>query len=619
MENSSTVFPSSVHAAEKRLRRFRKSWGAEILDDGNVLFRIWAPQQPSVSLRLDGTDKPMAGRDDGWFETVVPRVDPLSHYSFVMSDGVVVPDPAARAQALDQHGPSVVSDPTAYRWQVPQWRGRPWCETVIYELHIGTFTPEGTFDAAAARLPDLAALGITAVEIMPVAHSPGDRNWGYDGVFPYAPQRHYGSPEAMKAFVDAAHRLGLMAFLDVVYNHFGPDGNYLHHYAPQFFHADRNTPWGSAIDYTKKPVRAFFIENALYWLEEFNLDGLRFDAIDSIHDEGSEKHVLIELSERVRTTFSGRHIHLMTEDARNITSLHERDEHGHAPHYDGEWNDDFHHVAHVIATDEGRGYYGNYVDDRWRRLARALAEGFIYQGEIPKSGDGRPLGEASAHLPPTVFINFIQNHDQIGNRAFGERLTTLAEPAVIRLLMALLLLSPQIPLLYMGEEYGETAPFLFFSDMDGALGESVREGRRGEAEKFGGFAEGRTADDIPDPLDRETFRQSRLDWSRRDAPDGRAWLGMVGELLALRHARIVPLLQAAGGNSGQVIAAEDGLVAVDWMLGESRLELRANFADGPLPSPGVHGPVLYALSPTAAGVLASDGELPARSILFALA
>lgn len=618
MENPSIAFPSSTHSAERRLRRFRKSWGAEILDDGNVLFRIWAPNQPSVSLRLGGADRPMAGRDDGWFEAVVPKVSPETQYSFVMSDGMVVPDPAARAQANDQHGPSIVTDPAAYRWQMPLWRGRPWHETVIYELHIGTFTPEGTFDAATARLGDLADLGITAVEIMPVAHFPGDRNWGYDGAFLYAPQRHYGSPEAMKAFVDAAHRLGLMVFLDVVYNHFGPDGNYLHHYAPQFFHADRNTPWGTAIDYAKKPVRTFFIENALYWLEEFNLDGLRFDAVDSIHDEAA-KHVLIELSERVRATFSDRHVHLMTEDARNITSLHERDENGHASHYDGEWNDDFHHVAHVIATGEGRGYYGNYLDDRWRKLARSLAEGFVYQGEIPKIGDGRPLGEASGHLPPTAFINFIQNHDQIGNRAFGERLTTLADPATVRLLMAMLLLSPQIPLLYMGEEYGETTPFYFFSDMDGALGESVREGRRDEAEKFGGFAEGRTADDIPDPLDGETFHQSRLDWSRRDGPDGRAWLAMVGELLALRHARIVPLLQTAGGNSGQILKAEEGLVAVDWTLGGSRLELRANFGDVPLPSPGIRGPVLYGLPAAAADRLASDGELPGRSILFALA
>ena len=595
---------------------FEKRWGAELLADGRCRFRLWAPGQAALTLRLEGRGHAMNRGGHGRFE-VVTQAAAGDRYHFVLEDGQAAPDPAARAQAGDQHGPSRIVDPQAYLWK-QAWKGRPWHESVIYELHIGTFTPEGTFRAAIAHLPELAELGVTTVEIMPVAHFPGNRNWGYDGVFVYAPHRDYGTPEDMKAFVDAAHRLGLSVVLDVVYNHFGPEGNYLGAYAPQFFRDDRHTPWGVAIDYTQPPVRDFFIDNALYWLEEFQLDGLRFDAIDNIEDESSGEHLLEEMARRVRQRFPARHIHLTTEDMRNITALHERDAGGRVILYDGEWNDDFHHAAHVIATGESGGYYGNYTDDPYGKIARALAEGYIYQGETPPTGDSGPIGESSAHLPPVAFVNFIQNHDQIGNRAFGERLTALAAPRMVEVLTSILLLSPQIPLLYMGEEYGETAPFYFFSDLHGDLGESIRKGRREEAQRFGGLMKGRSADDIPDPLAEETRAGSRLVRERRETPEGRARLRLVRDLLALRHRHVVPLIADAGANTGHILLADRGCVAVDWHLAGRRLQVRVNFSGGPEPLPPVGGTVIHSWPPEAAQMLREEMKLPGICVVFAL-
>ena len=607
--------PSSPQQAG-RSHRFEKSWGAELLDDGRCRFRLWAPQQQALTLRLEGHDHAMTRAEDGWFE-IVTDAAAGDTYHFILEDGLAVPDPAARAQAGDQHGPSLILDPLTYVWE-RAWKGRPWHETVIYELHIGTFAPEGTYRAAIAHLPELVELGITMIEIMPVAHFPGNRNWGYDGVLAYAPHNDYGTPDDMKAFIDAAHGLGLSVVLDVVYNHFGPDGNYLSAYAPQFFCDDRHTPWGVAIDYTQPAVRAFFIENALYWLEEFQLDGLRFDAIDNIEDDSPGEHLLEEMARRIRARFPGRHIHLTTEDVRNITALHERDGEGRVLLYDAEWNDDFHHAAHVIATGEDGGYYGNYTDDAYGKIARALAEGYIYQGETPPTGDTGPVGESSAHLPPVAFVNFIQNHDQIGNRAFGERLTALAAPRMVEVLTSVLLLSPQIPLIYMGEEYGETAPFHFFTDVHGDLGESIRKGRREEAGRFGGLMKGRTADEIPDPLSEETRAGSRLDREKRNTPEGQARLSFVANLLALRHAHVVPLIRNAGPDTGRILKAATGCVAVDWALEGKRLQVRVNFTGEPQPVPPVLGAVIHSWPQTAGRMLESEGKLSAISVVFAL-
>lgn len=572
-------------------RAFPRRWGTDFVRAGEALFRIWAPQAETLSLDLEGKTAPMTRDGDGWFELMAEGVEPGQRYSFVLPDGRRVPDPASRAQQGDVHGPSLVVDPTSYRWRHTDWTGRPWREAVVYELHVGTFTPDGTFCAAAERLGHLAGLGITAVELMPLAQFSGNRGWGYDGVLPFAPHNAYGSPDDLKLFIDEAHGLGLMVLLDVVYNHFGPDGNYLPSYAADFFDAERHTPWGAAIAYHREPVRQFFIDNALYWLEEFNADGLRLDAVDQIADR-SEPELLIELARQVRAEFPDRHVHLTTEDNRNITRLHARQD-GKAVHFTAEWNDDFHNAAHVLLTGESEGYYEDFADDPLLRLARSLAEGFAYQGEASPHADGAPRGEPSAHLPTPAFIDFLQNHDQVGNRALGERLSLLADGRRIAALTAMLLLSPHIPLVFMGEEWGETRPFFFFTDFEGQLADAVREGRRKEFAKFSAFASKADRDDIPDPNAPGTFERSKLDWATAADPQAQGRLELFTALLALRRDRIVPLLDDTAASPGTVLQAEGGVLAIDWQLPEGTLQLRACLADAARIVPPVAGQVIY--------------------------
>ena len=542
-----------------------------------------------MTLRLAGRDIPMVKQDGGWFE-LTAEAEPGAEYCYVLPDGLVVPDPAARAQAGDVHGASRLVDPRAHAWR-QEWGGRAWEEAVIYELHVGTFTPEGTFAAAAGRLDHLAELGITAVELMPVAQFSGDRGWGYDGVLLYAPHRAYGTPGELKAFVDAAHERGLMVLLDVVYNHFGPDGNYLHAYADDFFDASRQTPWGPAIDYTKPPVRRFAIENALYWLEEYRFDGLRLDAIDAISDP-SDKDVLVELAEEVRARITDRPIHLTTEDNRNITRLHTRGEDGSVPLHTAEWNDDVHNAAHVIATHESEGYYLEFSGHRWEYFARALAEGFAYQGQHSPYQDA-PRGEPSAHQPPQAFVDFLQNHDQTGNRAFGDRLITLADARMVDALTAILCLSPHIPLFFMGEEWGETRPFCFFTDFHGELAVAVREGRRKEFMHFAAFSDESDVAHIPDPNDPSTFAASKIDWDHRTTEEGKAALGKLQHLLSLRRENVVPMLAGATGPCGTVVHYDEGEIAVDWQLGARLWQLRANLSDELRALPAAHGTAAF--------------------------
>ncbi|MEW5424949.1 malto-oligosyltrehalose trehalohydrolase [Amorphus sp. 3PC139-8] len=598
---------------------FPRTWGAEWVGDGSVRFRLWAPAETHVRVRLDARDDvEMTALEDGWFEARVPAVAAGTGYRFVLGDGFAIPDPASRAQMADVHGPSRVVDPTAYRWQQTDWTGRPWEEAVILELHVGTFTPEGTFRAAIDKLPHLVETGITTVEIMPVAQFAGNRGWGYDGVLPYAPHPAYGPPEDLKALVDTAHGLGLMVLLDVVYNHFGPEGNYLARYAPDFFHPERHTPWGAAIAYERAPVRHFFVENALFWLEEYRFDGLRLDAIDHIRDELSETEILVEIAAAVRASIPDRQIHLTTEDNRNITHLHERGADGQPRLYTAEWNDDFHNVAHVIATGESDGYYADFAEDRFGKLARALAEGFAYQGEPSRHGGGAPRGVPSAHLPPTAFVDFLQNHDQIGNRAFGERLIDLAEYDRVRALTTILLLSPHIPLLFMGEDYGETRPFAFFTDFEGELADAVRTGRRREFAAFAAFQGDRAEiDEIPDPNAPGTFGASKLNWDRLDHEDGRAWHDFVRTLLDLRRREIVPLISGAAGQAGRVVSADDGALAVDWQLVGGVLELRANLSETARALPTAAGDPLHAFVPTGNGDIAGD-TLPAGAVRYSI-
>jgi len=583
-------------------------WGARLLDDGEAHFRLWAPALHTLAVEIDGNAVAMNPEADGWFGVTAPAL-PGARYQFLLPDGTRVPDPASQAQAADVHGPSLLVDQEAYEWRSSDWLGRPWEEAVVYELHVGTFTPEGTFAAANQRVEHLASLGITVIEIMPVAQFGGTRGWGYDGVLPYAPHNAYGSPDDMKAFIDTCHEHGVMVLLDVVYNHFGPDGNYLSAYAPDFFDPSRNTPWGAAIAYEREPVRQFFIDNALYWLRDFRLDGLRFDAIDQIKDDKSDEEILVTIARRIRESFPERHVHLTTEDYRNVTHLHERGPDGKVELHTAEWNDDFHNVCHVIATGETDGYYQDFADDIWTKLARSLAEGFIYQGEPSPHQESEPRGKPSAHLPPASFVNFLQNHDQTGNRALGERLTTLTDPHALEMLQAILLLFPAIPLVYMGEEYGETRPFLFFTDFTGDLAVAVREGRRREFADFTSY-QGET---VPDPNALNTFNQSKLDWEKLDTPEGKAQLARFRNLLDLRQKHIVPLLKNAGGNYGRVVAVEEGALAIDWQLGEKLLQLRCNFTEQELTLPEPRGVCLYSY-PGAADAAASSPHLRPQSL-----
>jgi len=522
----------------------------------------------------------MRRSDDGWHALDIADVGAGTLYRFILEDGAVVPDPASRYQPLDVHGPSEVVDPHAYRWNCTAWAGRPWAEMVIYELHMGTFTEAGTFRAAIEKLDHLKAIGITAIQVMPVADFPGTRNWGYDGVLPYAPDSSYGHPDDLRALVDEAHTRSISVFLDVVYNHLGPDGNYLPLYAPIF--TDRHSsPWGAGVNFDAEGssvVRDFFIENAIYWLKAFRMDGLRFDAVHAIKDDSNE-HFLDELSRRVREETKGRHIHLIVENEENEASLLERTPDGKLLRFNAQWNDDIHHVLHVAATGEHIGYYGDYADDL-EKLAKALAEGFVFQGEVMPFRR-TPRGEPSAHLPPTAFIAFIQNHDQIGNRAHGDRLLTSIDPLRLRALVATYLLAPQIPMLFMGEEWGSSEPFPFFCDFDEKLNAIVREGRKSELARMPGF-DG-DAEDVPDPTRPETFLSAKLQWEKRDTLEGAAWLAFYKTLVELRRIRVQPLLDSLGTRPAEH-EVRGGLVRVTWFTGDGRkLTLLANFSDGEAP------------------------------------
>ena len=609
-------------------RRHDMPFGASI-EEGGVRFRLWAPACDEVSVILydDGEERRIAmdRKREGWHEGFGADIGADARYHYQLPGGQRVPDPASRFQPDDVHGASEVVDPGAWEWQDDGWSGRDWAETVLYELHVGTFTAAGNFRGASERLQHLAELGVTAIELMPVADFPGGRNWGYDGVLPFAPDAAYGRPEDLKHLVDEAHGLGLMVFLDVVYNHFGPEGNYLPLYAPQFFTERHTTPWGAAIDMEgadSRAVRDYYIENALYWLTEYHMDGLRFDAVHAIFDY-SEPHVLVELSRRVRQALPvERHVHLVLENDDNAAHYLNRRE-GAMPDYVAQWNDDLHHALHVSLTNETGGYYSDYADDPRRHLGRSLAEGFAYQGEPSQHRDGRSRGEPSAHLPPTAFVGFLQNHDQVGNRAFGERITELAEPAAVRAATAVLLLSPQPPLLFMGQEWGTTQRFPFFGDFEGDLAEAILEGRRREFTRFPEFAANPEARmRIPDLNAPETFESAVLDWSDAESDTSRDWLAFHGALLAIRHAEVVHPLKECNDGSAAFTLGTKGGVAVEWDLGRTKLILRTNLSPSPaecLPTVPATARPIFA-TPDGAAEAAARGELPPWStVWFALA
>ncbi|MCM2326711.1 MAG: malto-oligosyltrehalose trehalohydrolase [Lysobacter sp.] len=568
-------------------------FGAEARPDGSCRFRLWAPAADRVALALDGprgnAQLPMAAAGDGWHEAVVADAPAGTAYRFVLPGGAAVPDPASRRNPADVHGPSEVVDPRAHEWRDDGWAGRPWEEAVVYELHVGTFTPEGTFAAARERLGALASLGITAIELMPVADFAGSRNWGYDGVLPFAPDGAYGTPEDLKALVDRAHGLGLMVLLDVVYNHFGPEGNFLAAYAPQFFNAAHETPWGAAINFDgpgSRAVRDFFVHNALYWIEEYRFDGLRLDAVHAIRD-GSRPDIVEEIAQALRDgPGRSRCVHLVLENDRNEASRLERGAGGEPAGATAQWNDDFHHAWHVLATGETDGYYAEYADAPLERLGRALAEGFAWQGEPSAFRDGAARGEPSGHLPPTAFVAFLQTHDQVGNRAFGERLHPLAARARERAALACLLLSPQVPMLFMGEEWAASTPFLYFCDFGPDLARAVARGRRGEFARFAAFADEAARERIPDPGAPQTFAASKLRWEEREEGLHRERLALVGELIARRRRHIVPRL--AGMQGGGRMQILNGVLRVEWTLGDGsllRLLLHPGPGDAAVPPP----------------------------------
>ena len=605
---------ASDKTSNESVRRAHASpFGAEPLGDGRTRFRLWAPSAKSVALRLGDPDSPrttdMPRLGDGWYELTL-EAPAGTRYRYCIDDKLEVPDPASRYNPDDVHAASEVVDPRAHAWDDGAWRGRPWREAVVYELHVGAFSPEGTFAGVERRLDYLSSLGVTAIELLPLADFPGRRNWGYDGVLQYAPDASYGRPEDLKRLIAAAHARGLMMMLDVVYNHFGPEGNDLHAYAAPFFTERHHTAWGAAINFDgehSRAVRDFFIHNSLYWLEEFNFDGLRFDAVHAIVDD-SDPHILTELAEAVRRgPGAQREIHLVLENDLNQSRFLEY--RGDRPRwYSAQWDDDQHHAFHVLLTGEKDGYYKDYADAPARHLGRCLAEGFAYQGDPSPFRNGELRGEPSDHLPPAAFVTFLQNHDQIGNRAVGERLAPLASPEKLRAATAPWLLAPAPPMLFMGDEFAAATPFLFFCDFGPELAKAVTEGRQREFASFDKFG-GESA--VPDPNDAATFERSKLDWASVEQPEHRAWRDFYAQLLALRLEHIAPRLAGIAGCAGRYTPLSDGALIVTWTLGDgSTLELRLNLSGERVALGEEPAAALLHCEPAGAADAFSRGELP---------
>jgi maltooligosyltrehalose trehalohydrolase len=574
-------------------RRHSMPFGADLLPDRQVRFRLWGPAATQVNLCILDENEArylsMPRITNGWFELITSHTAAGTRYRFQIDGRMEIPDPASRFQPDDVHGASEVVDPLSFAWHDETWRNRPWEEAVVYELHVGAFSPAGTFAGVEERLQHLVDLGVTAMELMPVADFPGRRNWGYDGVFPFAPDSRYGRPEDLKRLVQAAHRSGLMIMLDVVYNHFGPEGNYLREYAPQFFTDRYRTPWGAAINFDgpeSQTVREFFIQNALYWLEEYNFDGLRLDAVHQIFDQ-SPRHFLNELAQTVRSTLGpDRLVHLVLENDNNEAHYLSRCPEQEPGSYTAQWNDDFHHSLHVALTGENDGYYSDYANQPAQRLARCLAEGFDYQGEPSPFRGNEKRGENSRDLPATAFVSFLQNHDQIGNRAFGERIGKLAETRALEAAMAIELLAPSPPLLFMGEEFGAETPFLFFCDFGPDLAQAVANGRREEFRKFMRFNDPAVRASIPDPNSEDTFLRSKLNWESLAQARSLRWLNFYRNLLNLRREYIVPLLPCLLTGKSNFRVLGERAIEVSWPReGGGALGMMANL--GPEPVAGV--------------------------------
>ncbi len=510
--------------------KFRRSQGAEVTDEG-VRYRTWCKHREVTVAILDDGDRvrrtvALDADGDGYFSGLDPAGQAGDRYKYRFGESQLWPDPASRFQPAGVHGPSMVVDPR-FDWRDGEWIRPQLSELVIYEIHIGAFTRAGTFRGAIERLPHLAALGVTAIEIMPIGDFPGERNWGYDGVMLYAPAHVYGAPEDLRALVDAAHSHGVAVILDAVYNHLGPDGNYTGVFHGAYSDPKRDTPWGKALNYGCAPVRDFFIQNACYWMEEFHIDGFRLDATHSIADD-SPTHILAEIAEAVQS----RGGFIVAEDERNEPALlHPRPRGGLG--LDGVWADDFHHVVRVMLTNERESYYANF-EGTSAELAQTLTHGWLFRGQVQPTS-GKPRGGDPAGLAPYQFTYCISNHDQVGNRAFGERLGHLVAPAAYRAASALLCLVPQTPLLFMGQEWSASTPFQFFTDHKGELGPAITQGRRREFQSFAAFRDPRLLETIPDPQSPQTFLDSKLNWDELQSPEAAAMFLLYSEFLRVRR------------------------------------------------------------------------------------
>ena len=560
-------------------------FGARILPDARVQFRLWAPAARKVELCLLGKAPQvcvqMAEESNGWFGIITDLAARDTYYQYRINEKTYVPDPASRFQPQDVDGPSQVIDPQQWQWQDNDWRGRPWEEAVFYEIHVGAFTPKGTFGGVKDRLDYLLDLGVTALQLMPIADFPGRRNWGYDGALLFAPDSAYGTPNELKELIQTAHGKGLMVFLDVVYNHFGPKGNYLHQYAPGFFTDRYHTPWGSAINFDSQDsgvVRQFFIHNALYWLEEYHFDGLRFDSVHAICDN-SRPDIMEELSVTVALgPGRERHIHLVLENDNNAAHYLRPRQKAQA-YYTAQWNDDIHHVLHVLLTGETSGYYQDYAGNTLQYLARCLTQGFAYQGEASAYRDGHRRGEASGDLACNAFVAFLQNHDQVGNRALGERLSTLCSQTALRAATAILLLAPATPMLFMGEEWASSQPFPYFVDFDEDLAAAVTKGRLAEFAKFPQFKSAEAQRKIPPPNDAATFMEAKLNWQTLAEFEHQKWLELHRKLLSLRRQNIQPRLAGANNADTHCEFAGARALLVTWRLADGCiLKLIANMS-----------------------------------------
>jgi maltooligosyltrehalose trehalohydrolase len=589
--------------------RTDENWrhGAVLLDSEHTRFALWAPDAYYVSVELEnGQSLTMLPQDNGWF-VLETRCSAGSRYRYNIDGEMKVPDPASRAQVSDVHSASVVVDPLAYCWLHTDWLGRPWQEAVIYELHVGVL---GGYAEVEKHLPRLAALGVTAIELMPLAQFPGGRNWGYDGVLPYAPQSTYGTPDQLKHLIDAAHGHGLMVILDVVYNHFGPDGNYLGQYAKGFFRDDVKTPWGPAIDFRREEVRDFFIDNALMWLLDYRFDGLRLDAVHAINDPT----FLQDFARRIREQIAlPRQVWLTLENEFNEASLLEQG-------FDAQWNDDGHNALHVLLTGERDAYYADFAHKPTQKLARCLSQGFVYQGESNRHGNSR--GQSSGHLPPSAFVLFLQNHDQVGNRAFGERLPQLSAGPALRAATVLLLLSPMIPLMFMGDEWAASEPFLFFTSHHDELADAVREGRRAEFADFPAFADEEQRERIPDPNAHSTFEASRPAYEATHLNtdkgiDHQRWLALYQQLLNIRHREIIPRL--SGTQALETDVLDDGAVTARWRMGDgSVLRIDLNLGERPVKLAAAHLETLLYESLPGAAELSRRGTLNPYTAIVSL-